>query len=819
MKKGSKPTEDSNAANTPASANKDTKTSKGKSSSPKTSKVESASATNKKKSSAATKETAKTQTIASTDSQNSAALTAPTIEATAPMIKTITPSSTPPAQSDDKLLRAECIKIIEAKNHDPFAILGRHVIDGKSLVKVYLPYAETVNFSHNDVELSRITGTDFFEYKLADTETLPEHYQLTWIDKSGYTHQGYDPYDFGSQIPSFDQHLFGEGRHWHIYQKLGAHLHTVDGIDGVLFAVWAPNAGRVSVVGDFNRWDGRCNPMRSLNGGIWEIFMPGLKAGCLYKFELLNRDTNELLLKTDPYGLQFEFRPNTSSIVVKENTYQWQDAEWLSKRASNDWLHTPMSIYEVHLGSWRRDNQGNFLTYRQLAVDLINYVKFMGFTHIELLPITEHPFDGSWGYQTTGYFAPTSRHGSPDDFRFFVDSCHQNGIGVILDWVPAHFPKDAYALARFDGTALYEHEDPRKGEHRDWGTLIYNFGRNEVKNFLLASAIFWLEEYHVDGLRVDAVASMLYLDYSREQDDWIPNQYGGNENLEAIDFLRELNTVTHQQHPGTVIMAEESTSWPQVTRPTWTGGLGFSMKWNMGWMHDILSYMSQEPIHRQYHHNQLTFGMLYAFTENFALPFSHDEVVHGKGSLVNKMPGDEWQRFANLRLLYSFMYTYPGKKLLFMGCEFGQGTEWSSSRTLDWYVLDYAHHRGVQTLVRDLNNLYKTHPALFVHDFEHQGFEWIDCHDVQQSIISYRRKNQYEELIIVLNFTPVPRENYRIGVPEEGIYSEIFNSDSHYYDGSNVGNAAVPSEPTPWMNHPHSINLTLPPLGAIILKH
>jgi 1,4-alpha-glucan branching enzyme len=718
---------------------------------------------------------------------------------------------------EERKLDADAIKIMAAKHHDPFSVLGRHPKNGQIRINVYLPYAETVHLSNGPV-LNRVTGTDFFEYVAREGE-LPEHYKLVWVDKSGYTHENYDPYDFGTQLPEFDQYLFGEGKHWHIYQKLGGHLHSVDGIDGVLFTVWAPNAGRVSIVGDFNNWDGRCNPMRSLGGsGIWEIFIPGLKTGCLYKFEILNRNSNEILLKTDPYGQQFEFRPNTSSIVVKEKNYVWQDGLWLSERAKYDWLHEPMSIYEVHLGSWRRDNQGNFLSYRVLAVELVNYVKQMGFTHIELLPITEHPFDGSWGYQTTGYFAPTSRHGSPDDFRYFIDTCHQNGIGVILDWVPAHFPKDAFALAKFDGSALYEHEDPRKGEHRDWGTLIYNYGRNEVKNFLLSSAIFWLEEFHLDGLRVDAVASMLYLDYSRKANDWIPNMYGGNENLEAIDFFRELNTVTHDLHPGTVMMAEESTSWPQVTRPTWTGGLGFSMKWNMGWMHDVLSYMSEEPIHRKYHHDQLTFGMLYAFTENFALPFSHDEVVHGKGSLLSKMPGDEWQRFANLRLLYTFMYTYPGKKLLFMGCEFGQGTEWNANTDLDWYVLDYPHHKGMQTLVKDLNHLYKTHPALFSHDFDHQGFEWIDCHDVEQSIISYRRKNTFEELIIILNFTPVPRNNYRLGVPDAGTYTEIFNSDSKYYDGSNTGNGAVVSEPTKWMNHPYSISLNLPPLGALILK-
>ena len=503
---------------------------------------------------------------------------------------------------------------------------------------------------------------------------------------------------------------------------------------------------------------------------------------------------------------------------MQEDSYVWEDKQWMDDREQHNWQHEPMSIYEVHIGSWKRDALGNFINYRELAVELVDYVKYMGFTHIELLPITEHPLDASWGYQTTGYFAPTSRHGTPDDFRFFVNTCHQNDIGVILDWVPAHFPKDSFALARFDGSALYEHEDPRKGEHRDWGTLIYNYGRNEVKNFLLASAVFWLEEFHIDGLRVDAVASMLYLDYSREEGDWVPNQYGGNENIEAIYFLRQLNEVVHAQHPGAVVMAEESTSWPQVTRPTWTGGLGFSMKWNMGWMHDILSYMSEDSIHRQYHHNQLTFGMLYAFTENFTLPFSHDEVVHGKGSLVNKMPGDEWQRFANLRLLYTLLYTSPGKKLLFMGCEFGQGTEWNSHKALDWYVLDYSHHRGVQTLVKDLNNLYKTEPALYQLDFDHRGFEWIDCCDVQQSIISYRRKFGEQEVLVILNFTPVVRENYRIGVPKAGTYKEIFNSDSSYYDGSNIGNDVVKSEPKEWMGQQNSVNLTLPPLGGIILK-
>ena len=716
-------------------------------------------------------------------------------------------------------LDQESTKIAEARHHDPFSVLGRHLKDTQAYIKAYLPYAETVKLTHNNAAFQRITGTDFFEYLVESKDALPPHYQLSWTDKSGNTHLNYDPYDFPVQLPEFDRHLFGEGKHWHVYQKLGGHLHSADGIDGVLFTVWAPSAGRVSVVGDFNHWDGRCHPLRSLGGGgLWELFVPGLTAGCLYKFEILNRFSHEVLLKTDPYGQQFELRPNTSSIVVKEDGYDWHDKQWLTKRTSNNWLHEPMSIYEVHLGSWKLDEHGNFFNYKELAKQLVEYVKQMGFTHIELLPITEHPLDASWGYQTTGYFAPTSRFGTPDDFRYFVDTCHQNNIGVILDWVPAHFPKDAFALARFDGSALYEHEDPRQGEHRDWGTLIYNYGRNEVKNFLLASAIFWQEEFHLDGLRVDAVASMLYLDYSREDGDWLPNRYGGRENLEAIDFFRELNAVTHDQHPGTVIMAEESTSWPQVTRPTWTGGLGFSMKWNMGWMNDILVYMKEDPVHRRYHHDQLTFGMLYAFTENFTLPFSHDEVVHGKGSMLNKMPGDEWQRFANLRLLYTMMFTYPGKKLLFMGCEFGQGTQWDFNKALDWYVLDYPLHQGIQMLVKDLNSLYREHPALHHYDFDYHGFEWIDCHDYEQSVISYRRKGNNQELIVVLNFTPIVRENYRIGVPIAGTYREILSSDSAVYAGSHVANADVLSDEIPWMNLPHSIKLTLPPLGAIILK-
>mgnify|MGYP000727551026 FL=1 len=716
-------------------------------------------------------------------------------------------------------LDSELLKISDAKQHDPFSILGRHTLNAKTTVTVYLPYAETVEFVGSKSKLERIPDTDFFQATIKDPKLLPEHYQLKSVDKSGNQQTQYDPYTFSTQLPEFDQHLFAEGRHWHIYKKLGAHLHTIDGIDGVLFTVWAPNAGRVSVVSAFNSWDGRCHPMRSLGGsGIWEIFIPGITTGCLYKYEILNRSSQQISVKTDPYAQQFEFRPQTASVVIDEAEYTWDDGAWMTKRPKHNWLHEAMSTYEVHLGSWKRDVQGNFLNYRDLAHELVEYVLYMGYTHIELLPITEHPLDASWGYQTTGYFAPTSRHGNSDDFRYFVDYCHQNNIGVILDWVPAHFPKDDFALARFDGSALYEHEDPRKGEHRDWGTLIYNYDRNEVKNFLLSSAYFWIEEFHIDGLRVDAVASMLYLDYSREENDWLPNMYGGNENLEAIDFLRELNTVTHEQHPGTVVIAEESTSWPQVTRPTWTGGLGFSMKWNMGWMHDMLSYMQQDPVHRRHHHDQLTFGMLYAFTENFMLPFSHDEVVHGKGSMLTKMPGDEWQQFANLRLLYTFMFTYPGKKLLFMGCDIAQGSEWNFNQALDWYVLDYSYHKGMQTLVKDLNKMYVKHPALFQHDFDNEGFEWIDCHDVEQSIISFTRKTETETLIVILNFTPVLRESYRIGVPNPGTYYEIFNSDSEYYAGSNSGNGQITTEATPWMNQDQSINLTIPPLAGIVLK-
>lgn len=716
-------------------------------------------------------------------------------------------------------ITTELQRILDANHHDPFSVLGRHPGDAGEVIRAFIPGAREVRIVDTQHQLERIGDTALFEWQ-GEAGDIARHYRLAWLDDQNRTHIFHDPYSFAPVLSEFDLHLFGEGKHWHAYHFLGARPKEVDGVQGVLFATWAPNAERISVVGDFNNWDGRRHPMRVRGGsGVWELFIPDLPPGTLYKFEIRSRIGGQILLKTDPYGRQFELRPGTASVVPAESEHQWNDAAWMGHRQQRDWLHEPMSIYEVHLGSWQKDEQGDFLNYRDLAVRLVDYVKEMGFTHIELLPVTEHPFDGSWGYQTTGYYAPTSRFGAPDDFRFFVDYMHANDIGVLLDWAPGHFPKDAFALARFDGSALYEHEDPRLGEHKDWGTLIFNYGRNEVLNFLFSSALYWLEEFHIDGLRVDAVASMLYLDYSRNEGEWVPNKYGGNENLDAIRFIRQLNEVTHEKHPGSLMMAEESTSWPMVSRPIYLGGLGYSMKWNMGWMNDTLQYMSKDPIHRHYHHGMLTFSLLYAFTENFILPFSHDEVVHGKASMLYKMPGDEWQRFANLRLLYSYMFTHPGKKLLFMGCEFGQGSEWNAAAPLDWYVLDYPLHQGVKKLVADLNQLYRSLPALHRHDFESEGFEWVDCNDSAQSVLTYLRRDGDNVALVALNFTPVPREGYRVGVPFEGVYEEIFNSDSEYYGGSNKGNGLpIPSENQPWMNQHHSLVITLPPLAAVVLR-
>jgi len=621
-------------------------------------------------------------------------------------------------------------------------------------------------------------------------------------------------------LTDFDLHLFGEGTHYRIFEKLGAHVIERDGVRGVYFAVWAPNAEQVNVIGAFNQWDKQRHPMRRHAGsGIWELFVPGLGAGVEYKY-FLRGPRHFSADKADPYGFAAELRPNSASRVWDVHAYAWQDAAWMERRAQTNWLKRPISVYEVHLGSWRRpaDRKNGFLTYRELADELIPYVLDLGYTHIELLPVTEHPFDGSWGYQTVGYFAPTARHGSPDDFKFFVDQCHQRGLGVIVDWVPAHFPKDGHGLAYFDGTHLYEHADPRQGEHRDWGTLVFNYGRNEVRCFLLANALFWAEVYHVDGLRVDAVASMLYLDYSRKPGEWIPNRYGGNENLDAVSFLKKFNELLHEQFPGILTFAEESTAWPMVSRPTYLGGLGFTLKWNMGWMHDTLEYFSKDPVHRKYHHNDITFSLLYAFTENFILPFSHDEVVHGKKSLLDKMPGDRWRKFAGLRLLYGYLFAHPGKKLLFMGGEFGQWNEWNSGGQLDWNLLDFDDHRGVRQLVRDLHRLYREHPALSAHDFTWDGFEWIEFHDSEQSIIAFLRKGDRpaERLLCVCNFTPVPRLDYRLGLPDPGVYREALNTDSALYGGSNVGNAgAIRTTPEPYAGRPCSVRLALPPLGAL----
>jgi 1,4-alpha-glucan branching enzyme len=625
-----------------------------------------------------------------------------------------------------------------------------------------------------------------------------------------------------SFLGEMDMHLFGEARHYRLYERLGAHPRTVDGLNGVNYVVWAPNARSINVIGSFNDWTpGQASMRKHSPSGLWEVFVPGSKVGDLYKFRLEDAH-GHIVDKCDPFAFTGEVVPRSASIVTNLSDYQWGDKEWVAKRAEGDSAQRPISIYEVHLGSWRQDRNCNhgWMNYRDLAHQLVDYCREMGFTHLELLPVSEHPYTPSWGYQTTGYFAVTSRYGTPQDFMYFVDHCHRNGIGVILDWVPAHFPKDAHGLARFDGTHLYEHADPRQGEHPDWNTLIFNYGRNEVRNFLVANALFWMDKYHIDGLRVDAVASMLYLDYSRKAGQWIPNKHGGRENLEAIDFLREFNEQVHEQFPGTLTIAEESTAWGGVSRPTYAGGLGFSIKWNMGWMNDTLRYMRNDPVHRKYHHDELTFSLVYAFSENFQLPLSHDEVVHGKGALIDQMPGDVWQKFANLRLLYTYMWTHPGKKLLFMGSEFGQWTEWNCNQGLHWELLEREPHRGIQKLIGDLNRIYRENAALFDFDFHGDGFEWIDCCNSGESLLSYLRKGKNgESLVIAANFTPVVRRNVRFGVPLAGQYREIFCSDSLYYGGSNVGNPLeLVAEEIPTHGRPYSLALTLPPLGAVILR-
>lgn len=740
------------------------------------------------------------------------------------MVKKSTASS---KRLTPRQLSKDMQRLAEGRLHDPFIVLGKHYIADNSIIRAWLPGANKVRIEHTDFShsifqrpdliMQRIGETDLFEY--SGYENLPPHYRLLWQDKQGQTFSTIDPYSFAAQITDFDLHLIKEGKHHKIYQVLGANHREVDGISGVLFATWAPNAQRVSVIGDFNRWNGLRHPMRCRgSSGIWELFIPEVRPGDCYKFEICHRDSGKLLQKMDIYGQQFELRPKTASVIKANSDYHWHDQLWLEQRLQRDWQHGPMSIYECHLGSWRRHKHGQWLNYRELAEQLVPYIQSLGFTHIELLPITEHPFDGSWGYQTLGYFAPSSRFGDADDFRYFVDYCHQHHIGVLLDWVASHFPKDDHGLREYDGGPLYEYGDPLKGEHQAWDTLVFDYDRNEVKNFLIANALFWLEEFHLDGLRVDAVASMLYLDYSRPEGQWQPNIHGGNENLEAVKFLQTLNERVHHNHPGVVVIAEESTAWPQVSSPTYLGGLGFSMKWNMGWMHDTLEYMQQDPIYRHYHHDKLTFGLLYAWSENFVLALSHDEVVHEKKSLLEKMPGDNWQKFANLRLLYTYLFTYPGKKLLFMGSEFAQRNEWDHDQSLDWSLLQHQSHRGVQQLVSDLNKLYCQQPALYAGDFSEAGFQWLDCHDSDQSVLSYIRYGEGQHIIVIVNFTPVPRYTYRIGVPKARRYREQLNSDSSIYDGSNVGNwGEVKVDTIPWMGYEQSIALTLPPLAGLIL--
>jgi len=711
------------------------------------------------------------------------------------------------------MIAAELDRIAAGRHHDPHGFLGPHADGGSTVVRTYIPAARSAQL-HDGRALVRFGNSDLFELNASD---LPAHPRIVWVDDRGRTRERIDPYSFAPTLSDSDLALFASGHHVEAWRMLGAHPATYDGIAGVRFAVWAPNAERVSVVGPFSEWDGRRLPMRVLgSSGVWELFVPGMAVGDLYKFELRNRDTGAVEVKTDPYAFAMELRPATAGVIADPFGYAWWDHVWMQQRTGHDWLHAPLSIYEVHAGSWNRHPDGRFCSYRELAAELLPYVKRMGFTHIELLPVSEHPLDDSWGYQTTGYFAPTSRHGNPDELKYFIDRCHQEGVGVLLDWVPAHFPRDAAGLARFDGTALYEYADPRKGEHQDWGTYIFNYERNEVRSFLLASACFWLEHYHFDGLRVDAVASMLYLDFARGT-DFVPNRHGGRENLEAIQFLRDLNRVTHARAPGTVIMAEESTDWPMVSRPVDSGGLGFSMKWNMGWMHDTLNYFKKDPIWRKHHQDNLTFAMMYAYSENFILPLSHDEVVHLKGSLLGRMPGDRWQQLANLRLLFTYMWTLPGKKLLFMGGEIAHPWEWDFHVALPWYLLEHTEHRGVQQLVADLNRLYVEKPALHRHEFEPEGFSWIDCNDREQSVLAFLRSGDGQQLVVVLNFTPEPRRGYRIGVPEGGRWQVLLNSDSHHYGGSNIGAVFMHADALPSHGMPCSLALDLPPLAGLIL--
>jgi 1,4-alpha-glucan branching enzyme len=711
-------------------------------------------------------------------------------------------------------------------HQSPHQLLGMHPLgDGSGVVaRAFIPDAVSVEVrpthekNRPSFSLAKIHADGVFE-GVAKGVSQVYAYDLIITDGAGNTRSTRDPYSFLPTLGETDLYLFGQGTELRIYEKLGAHLRTIDGVAGASFAVWAPNAQRISVVGDFNCWDGRYHAMRALGpSGVWEIFIPGIHRGAHYKFEIRDAFGN-ISLKSDPYAFYCE-APTKNASIVWDHKHEWRDAEWLKRRSQSDPWRSPMSIYEVHLGSWRKKSAHEGFSYRELAVELVDYVSKMGFTHVEFLPVAEHAYYPSWGYQVTGFFAPTHRYGTPDDFQFLVDAFHAANIGVIVDWVPAHFPRDAWALAKFDGTALYEHEDPRQGSHQDWGTLIFNFGRHEVRNFLIANALFWCERFHIDGLRVDAVASMLYLDYSRKADEWVPNKYGGRENLDAVDFLRAFNHQVHTQCPGVMTIAEESTAWPLVTRPPYLGGLGFSFKWNMGWMHDTLHYFQRDPVFRKFHQNDLTFAMLYHHHENFVLPLSHDEVVHGKGSLLQRMPGDDWQRFANLRTLLAYEWLFPGKKLLFMGGEFGQSGEWAESSSLAWELLDMGpYHLGLQNLIKQLNELYKSEPSLSQADYDHNGFYWLDSADHENSVLSFvRQKNDGSRpLAVILNLTPVLRHKYRVGLPRAGRWIELINTDSQIFGGSNQGNwGAVTTEPYACHNHPQSAELTLPPLGIVV---
>jgi len=740
-------------------------------------------------------------------------------------------------------------RIVWNQHQNPFEVLGPHLIeqDGKKVwaVRAYLPNATAVSVvlpeARTEYPMQAVHHAHFFEC-LIETPELA-NYQLR-VKEGQHERFIYDPYAFRDPLlTDFDIHLFAEGNHHRIYEKLGAHLAEVDGIKGVYFAVWAPNARNVSLLGDFNHWDGRKHQMRKGATGIWEIFIPGVGVGEHYKYEVKNQDGHPYE-KSDPYGFWQEVRPKTASIVADLDSFTWNDGDWMEKRRHTEPLTQPISVYECHIGSWLHAaaaepallpngepeavvqvselNPGaRFLTYRELAHKLIPYVKDLGFTHVELLPIAEHPFDGSWGYQVTGYFAPTSRFGTPGDFMYFINKCHEEGIGVIVDWVPGHFPKDGHGLPFFDGTHLYEHADPRKGEHKGWGTLVFNYNRNEVRNFLVANALFWFDKYHIDGIRVDAVASMIYLDYCREPGEWVTNQYGGRENIEAADFLRQTNHTIFSYFPGVLSIAEESTSWPMVSWPTYVGGLGFNLKWNMGWMHDMLDYFHMDPWFRQFHQNNITFSMWYNHSENFMLALSHDEVVHGKSNMLGKMPGDDWQKFANVRALFTYMFAHPGKKTLFMGMEFAQWREWNVWGDLEWRLMQFVAHQGIKKFFTDLNHLYRSETALYEQDFTQEGFEWIDCNDNRHSVVSFirRSKDPGEFLVVVCNFTPQPHSHYRVGVPVAGFYTELFNSDAREYGGSNMGNLGGKWTDEWWFhNKSFSLDLCLPPLGVLVLK-